>query len=131
MLAVPAFGHQARLQRSVPHHFGIRPGRPPLLVIRATGAFPSAQMGQAEPAVAAGVHASGHRAGGCAEDRIADGGHQDIDPELRSHRCVQALGQGRPERRSSRFDAHRGWSWSASHPAATKARRASSIFRCA
>ena len=91
MLAKPAFVHKARLQLSMAHHRGIRgrgPGRP----VRATGLFPSAQMGQTQRGVSAGVHTPGHRTRGRAKDRIAHGGHQHVEPELRTHHRMVVIG---------------------------------------
>ena len=130
MLAKPAFGHQARLQRPMTHHRRIR-GRGPRRPVRATGPFPPAQMGQTQRGVSAGVHTPGHRTRRRTKDRIPHGRHQHAEPELRTHHRIQAVGQRRIERPGRRLDAHRGLSWSASQPTATNARRASSIFRCA
>ena len=91
MLAKPAFGHQARLQRPMTHHRRIR-GRGPRRPVRATGPFPPTQMGQTQRGVSAGVHTPGHRTPGRAKDRIAHGGHQHVEPELRTHDRMVVIG---------------------------------------
>jgi len=72
-----------------------------------------------------------HRAPGRPENRIRDDGHQYFGLKLRSHRCTQTRNPAGLDRGRQRLDAHRDPSRSASHPAATNARRASSTFRCA
>ena len=52
MLPEAATGHQARVQRPVPHHLWIS-GRRPRLPVWTTSLSPPAQMGRAEPGVAA------------------------------------------------------------------------------
>jgi hypothetical protein len=83
-------------------------GRSPCLPVRATRPLPPAQMSQTQTGVAAGVHATRNLAGGRAEDRITNGGHQHIDPKLRTHHRIQALDQGQQPRRGDRLDAYRG-----------------------
>ena len=73
MLPEAAIGHQARLQRPVTHHLWIS-GRRPRVPVRATSLSPPAQMGRAEPGVAARPHTPGHRARGRPENRIATAG---------------------------------------------------------
>jgi hypothetical protein len=130
MLPEAATGHQARVQRPVPHHLWIS-GLDPLVPVWTTSLSPPAQMGRAQPGVAARTHTPGHRAPGRPENRIRHGGHQHLSPKLPAHRCAQTRNPAGLDRRRQRLDAHHDPSRSASHPAATNARRVSSTFRCA
>ena len=130
MLPVSAAGDLARLQRPVSHHARIRRCRP-RLPAGAPVELPAPQMSQTQPAVAAGVHAAGDLARGRAEDGVARCRHQHIDSELGAHQRVQAPVQAGIGLHGQRRDTHRCTSLSVSQPAATNARRASSIFRWA
>ncbi len=130
MLPVSASADLARLQRPVSHHGRIRGGRP-FPPVGAAVELPAPQVSQTESAVAARVHAAGDLAGGRAQDRVARCGNQHIDSELGAHQRLQAAVQAGIGLRGQRRGTHRCTSLSVSQPAATSARRASSIFRWA
>ena len=139
MLPVSAANDLARLKRTVSHHGRIRRGHPspPVGTVLEV---PSPQMSQTESAIPAGMHAAADLASGRAEDRVVRCRHQHIDSELVAQQRIQATKQARMTSRPSRcpiglsgqrLDTHRCTSSSVNQPAATSARRASSIFRCA
>ncbi len=130
MLPVSTAGDLAWLKRAVSHHGRIRrrhPGSPVGTVVE----VPSPQMSQTESAIPAGMHAVADLANGRAEDRVVRCGHQHIDSELGAQQRIQATMQARIGLGGQRLDTHRCTSSFVSQPAATSARRASSIFRCA
>ena len=130
MLPVSAAGDLARLKRTVSHHGRIRRGHPSPPVGTVVE-VPSPQMSQTESAIPAGMHAVADLASGRAENRVVRCGHQHIDSELGAQQRIQATMQARIGLGGQRLDTHRCTSSFVSQPAATSARRASSIFRCA
>ena len=125
-----AAGHLARTQRPMPGHLRIR-RRGPRHRLGPTGVSPPAQMSQAQPVVTTRSHAACHDARRRPQDRVAHRRDQHIDPELRSHRRSQPIGESAQtgNGRSHRRWAHRSPPFPSRTPAATSSRRASSMLK--
>jgi hypothetical protein len=132
VLGEPAARRPAGRQRPVPPGSRIRT-RGPALTLRPPRLIPPLAMRQAPAAPTTGTAAAGHPTSRSPQDRVPRRGDDHLSGELRADRSRKPFGETSPARAGRRRGRHGAGvhpaSCSVSQPAATSARRASSIFK--